>query len=379
MRRCRPHGSIWSTIAIAGFVLLGALPPSASGAPRDDAYVAGYVAAILERQLNVSARSLRVRDGVVTVDAADVPRSDQPKLVAALSAVPGVTRVEIAGAAAPIQASPAGPAAAAAPPGAAAPESPAVGFLPGGHLFRALIADPRWPHFSGAYRYYLTTSGPTNVFAGTFGETIPFYRGALGGAGRWEVGLQAGVFSIFELDSATFDLINSDFFVAATLGYRLADFSAMGRYFHQSSHLGDELLLRDTRPNRENLSYEGLDVKLSYDLPLGLRAYGGGGYLVRVDPSDLGRGFAQAGGEWRSPWALWGGRLRPVAGLDLQFREENDWHTDLSLRAGLQFESVAVLSRNLQLLVEYFNGRSFDGQFYRDAVEFVGLGLHFHF
>jgi hypothetical protein len=273
-----------------------------------------------------------------------------------------------------------GGATAAASPGG--PASLVTGFLPTDHLFRPLIADPRWPHFSGAYRYYITTSGPRNVFAPTFGETVPLYRGALGSEarwGRWEGGVQAGVFSIFDMDSASFDLVNTDFFVAALLGYRLGEFSAMGRFFHQSSHLGDELLLRDTRPNRENLSYEGLDVKLSYDLPLGLRAYAGGGYLVRVDPSNLGRGFAQGGGEWRSPWALWGNRLRPVAGLDLQFREENNWHTDLSLRAGLQFESVAVLGRNLQVLFEYFNGRSFDGQFYRDTVEFVGLGVHFNF
>jgi hypothetical protein len=377
MRPFRPRGLavLFHVIATLALVILPA--GAAVAAPADDAYVAGYAAAILERQLNVSPRSLRVKDGVVTIDAADLPRAERPKVESTLSTVPGVTRVEIVEAGA----APAAPPAQAAPPPPAPPgaESPALGFLPSGHLFRPLIADPRWPHFSGAYRYYISTSGPENVFAGSFGETIPFYRGSLGDAGRWDVGLQAGVFSIFELDSATFDLINTDFFVAATLGYRFADFSAMGRFFHQSSHLGDELLLRDTRPNRENLSYEGLDLKLSYDLPLGLRAYGGGGYLVRVDPDNLGRGFAQAGGEWRSPWALWAGRLRPVAGVDLQFREENDWHTDLSVRAGLQFESVAVLSRNLQLLVEYFNGRSFDGQFYRDSVEYVGVGLHFNF
>jgi hypothetical protein len=37
---------------------------------------------------------------------------------------------------------------------------------------------------------------------------------------------------------------------------------------------------------------------------------------------------------------------------------------DVSVRAGIQFESVRVLERNLQLLVEYFNGNSPDGQFY---------------
>ena len=149
--------------------------------------------------------------------------------------------------------------------------------------------------------------------------------------------------------------------------------------FTRASHLGDELLLSDTRPNRINLSYEGLDARLSYDLPFGARAYGGGGYLIGVDPSNLGRGLAQAGAEWRSPWAFWHDRLQPIAGIDLQWKEENRWHTDLSIRAGISFESVSILGRNLQVLAEYYNGRSFDGQFFINAVEYVGIGVHFNF
>jgi hypothetical protein len=152
--------------------------------------------------------------------------------------------------------------------------------------------------------------------------------------------VQAGVFAIFDLESLSFDLINTDFFVAGFAGYRLGDFSAITRVFHQSSHLGDELLLRRTRPNRVNLSYEGVDAKLSYDFPWGLRAYTGAGYLYDVDPQSLGRGSAQTGVEFRSPATFFGGRLRPIAGLDLQFREENNWHTDLSLRAGFRFAIV---------------------------------------
>lgn len=344
----------------------------------DDAYTAGYVTAVLERQFNISPRSLQVKDGIVTIAAADLPRADRPRIVTALSAVKGVTRVELLEAG---QQAPASPAAA-VPAAQPAAEPSEARFLPTGHLFRALIADPRWPHFSASYRYYTSTPGSKNLAAVGFGETLPLYRdniGEKGQWGQWETGVQGGVFSIFDFDSHSLDLINTDFFVAGFVGYRFGDFSALGRIFHQSSHLGDEFLLRETRPNRINLSYEGLDAKLSYDLPLGLRAYAGGGYLIDVDPSNLGRGLAQAGGEFKSPWVLWHGRLRPIAGIDLQFREENNWHADFSLRAGLQLESVSVLSRNMQVLVEYFNGRSFDGQFFKQPVEYLGIGAHFNF
>ena len=362
---------------LLALALLCLAPLTALGA--DDAYTTGYVAAVLERQFNINPRSLKVKDGIVTIDAGDLPRADRSKIVTALSAVQGVTRVELLEAG---QQAPTGPTVAVRAAPASAAEGPAVGFLPTGHLFRALIADPRWPHFSASYRAYTSTPGSTNAAAVSFGETIPLYRdhiGEKGEGGQWETGVQGGVFSIFDLESQSLDLINTDFFVAAFVGYRLGDFSALGRIFHQSSHLGDEFLLRETRPNRVNLSYEGMDAKLSYDLPLGLRVYGGGGYLFDVDPSSLDRGLAQAGAEFKSPWALLRGRLRPVAGMDLQFREENNWHTDLSLRAGLQFENVSVLNRNLQILVEYYKGRSFEGQFFKEPVEYLGIGAHFNF
>lgn len=104
MRR-RPFG--WPAVRCA-FVLtlafLGHAPLCAFAAPTgDDAYTAGYVAAVLERQLNINPRSLQVKDGVVSLDAADVPRADRPKIIAARGSASltkalrelGVERVDI--------------------------------------------------------------------------------------------------------------------------------------------------------------------------------------------------------------------------------------------------------------------------------------------
>ena len=51
----------------------------------------------------------------------------------------------------------------------------------------------------------------------------------------------------------------------------------------------------------------------------------------------------------------------------------------MSVRAGVQFENPDFLSRRLQILVEYYNGRSPNGQFYIQKVEYVGIGLHFFY
>jgi Protein of unknown function (DUF1207)/HsdM N-terminal domain len=83
--------------------------------------------------------------------------------------------------------------------------------------------------------------------------------------------------------------------------------------------------------------------------------------------------------EFRSPWRADFGAMRPIGAADFKNFEEHNWSTDISARAGVQFDSLQVLDRNLQILVEYFNGHSPSGQFYRDKIEYIGLGAHFHF
>jgi hypothetical protein len=62
----------------------------------------------------------------------------------------------------------------------------------------------------------------------------------------------------------------------------------------------------------------------------------------------------------------------------VQYREENEWAADVSLRAGFELQRW-LGSRKLQVLAEYFQGHSPNGQFYKDNIEYLGLGLHFNF
>jgi hypothetical protein len=127
---------------------------------------------------------------------------------------------------------------------------------------------------------------------------------------------------------------------------------------------------------RINLSYEVADLLLSWDIVDQLRVYGGGGYLFDSEP-HLEPWLLQGGVEWEGPLLLAG--VRPVAMVDVQKREHHDWATDVSVRAGFQFEDPAGGSNQLQLLFEYYRGHSPNGQFFDDRLEWFGLGVHFHF
>jgi Protein of unknown function (DUF1207) len=45
---------------------------------------------------------------------------------------------------------------------------------------------------------------------------------------------------------------------------------------------------------------------------------------------------------------------------------------------GVQFEKLPLFDRKIQLLLEYWNGYSPNGQFSREKIEYVGLGIHFY-
>ena len=356
-------------------VCLGAGPgPDTIAA--DDSYIAGYAAAVLHNEFKAAQASVVVQDGVVTVDAESLGTVDQAKVQTALEKIPGVTRVEIRQ----------GPAVAAvpasSPPETIKQELTEIEskFLPHGLLFAPFHADPRWPHFSIAYRSISSGLGPTKTGSANFGETFALYRDTAPLSGQWEIAIQAGVFSTFNMDASSKDLVNADYTAGLLTTYRTGRFSGFLRIHHQSSHLGDEFILDSPTPvHRVNLSFEEIDLKLSYELFSWLRVYGGGGILMDRDPSTLGRGTSQFGLEFTSPKTFLDGKIRPVAYGDFQINERANWAVGQSLMAGLQFENARIGDRKVQLLVEYFNGPSPNGQFFTQRTDWIGLGFHLYY
>ncbi|MCE7965339.1 DUF1207 domain-containing protein [Nitrospirales bacterium NOB] len=356
----------WWAAALLMWGLSAASP--AGAAVGSDEYIAGYAAAMLEHEFHLSGAVVHVEEGRVVVYATRLGAEDPEKIVTSLKAIPGVIQADIVTVPEP---------AAGVAPGvvrAATPDSHSK-FLPRGLLVEPLHADQRWPHFGAAYHWL--SSG--NKFASAFGESFAVYRNAAPFGGQWELGIQAGVFGVFDMERRSIDLINADYTVGLVTSYRADRFSGFVRIRHQSSHLGDEFLLNNPQVERINLSYEELDLKLSYDLTAWLRLYGGAGVIVRKEPSTLGRATTQGGVEIKSPWLFWGGKVRPVAYADFQTNARTNWEVGQSLMGGLQFENARIGDRKLQVLAEYYAGPTPDGQLFTKRVEWIGMGVHLWF
>jgi len=377
---CAPRLPMWRLVKIAAsgvvlvFCLVLGIAPVAIAA--DDSYIAGYAAAVLEHEFNVPGAILQVQKGVVVVTAESLGNVDRQKVIATLEKIPGVVRAEVQeGATVPT-----------VPP---VPSQPAVQkeipkveskFLPRGLLVAPFHADPRWPHFSVASRHLSYGQEPSHTGSANFGETFALYRNAAPFAGQWEIALQAGVFSIFNMNAGSNDLVNADYTVGLLSSYRAGPLSGFIRFHHQSSHLGDEFILNSQIPvNRVNVSYEDVDLKISYELTSWFRIYGGGGVILHGEPQNLQGGTGQGGAELTSPWTLWDGKVRPVAYTDFQAKEGNNWKVGSSVMTGLQFENALIGDRKVQVLAEYFAGPSPNGQFYAQNTEWYGIGVHLYY
>ncbi len=260
-------------------------------------------------------------------------------------------------------------------PRAQAADEMRLGLLPGGELFAPLMADPRWPHFSAGPRLYDDDPLVERALATSIGEKVSVYRADAPFGGRWEIGALANVEALLDLGDSSLDLINADYTVGVFGAWRAGPWSVLAQLVHTSSHLGDELLLRQ-EIERRNVSFERFDLLASHDFGDTVRLYGGAKVLARRDPEELDRLATQVGIEI---WPL--GRpqkARPIVAADVQQREVHDWAADVSLRGGLELPGPAR-GAVLQLLLEYFDGRWPYGQFIDEHVEYVGLGLHLRF
>ncbi len=367
--------------------------------PADDLYLRGYVQAVVDQQPAWSTVNLQVRQGIVIVDGTGLSGDQLTQLVQTLTRVRGVREVKLA----EDVALPTTTTTDSTPPQTTSPStgapirqsSPQVGnvalpsaggfqVFPKDRLFDPLVADPRWPHFGASYTSY---QGETlnAVATVSFGETLSMFRDDAPDwmGGQYEFVLQPGLFAIFDMDSDSADLVNADYFIGGGIAWRNGPWSMLLRYYHQSSHLGDEFILNNgiTLAQRVNLSYESPQLIVAYEAADWLRVYAGGGVLVNTDPSSLGIGMVQYGVEMRSPWRLLDEWATPIAAIDVKHFEYHDWDGGLSARAGLEFADPLQgrSGSRMLFLIEYYTGRSPHGQFFNESIRYLGAGLHFYY
>ena len=235
-------------------------------------------------------------------------------------------------------------------------------------IWQPLLADPRQPMYSGAYRCGDRVIGQS-VAAVSFGDDFPIYRWCdiMQWHGDMQISLEACVFAVFNMDTSSHNLVNADYYVALPLTYATGRWSYRLRLYHISSHLGDEFLVSHPLVVRTNPSIEVLDIFTSYQLNDQIRLYAGVGDMFisdasfRQNPLYLAYGF-EIKFDWlkdcyrKLQWT-------PFMAVYIQNREEHRWIFEQNYVLGIEVGPlVSGRCNRARLSIEWYDGYSQEGQ-----------------
>lgn len=245
-------------------------------------------------------------------------------------------------------------------------------------LFKPLIANPRDPVYSIAYRWgdYVIAE---NQIAISLGDIFPIYRFFDVFGGDMQIDIAACMWADFNMEPEVHpngewaELVTTDYILAIPITYAHGIYSFRLRAYHISSHLGDEYLVNQPDVIRTNPSFEAIDLFCSIQVKDALRVYFGPGFIVNSDQSYPMKVFyAEYGFEFR-PFShkyehprLYG---HPFFALDCQNWEVNNWRPSLTLQLGYEWSKLQRAGRSVRMYIEYHNGYS-EGQFFYESTSY---------
>ena len=177
---------------------------------------------------------------------------------------------------------------------------------------------------------------------------------------------------------ASNDLINADYIIGLPLTFRRNGFSVRAKLYHQSSHLGDEYLLRERgdRPREPVVRVGG--TARSRRRSVRFASYGGGERIFRREPDTLPDSVFHAGVELRTGRAR---RVQMLAGVDVEDDRAPRLVAGGERRASAS-RSDARAPKDIPggsscCCLEVYQGPSPYGQFFQDDISYIGAGIHF--
>ncbi|MEX0936248.1 MAG: DUF1207 domain-containing protein [Pirellulales bacterium] len=248
--------------------------------------------------------------------------------------------------------------------------------LPDGLLYRAYLAGMKESRLAGVWHYDQHAGW---LLDATLGGRVGLLRyGSVDArfADGWQLDVEGASFPRLNLEQE-WDLDSADFRVGVPLTFARGPYRVKLAYYHLSSHLGDELAIRQpaTLASRINYSRDVVVVGMSYyPLPV-WRLYGETGYAVADDGGSEPWEF-QFGVEF-APACADSYVGAPVIAVGAHLHEEVDFGGQLTAMAGWQWQGIS--GHTFRTGVHYLNGKSSQFQFFDQSEEHFGWGIWYDF
>lgn len=191
----------------------------------------------------------------------------------------------------------------------------------------------------------------------------------------WQLDIEGATIVRLNLDENR-DVDASDFRFGIPVTYTAGDgVSYKFGYYHLSSHLGDELIVRTGVNSRINYVRDAIIAGVSYQIAPSLRVYGETAYAFftagGAEPWEF-----QIGAEYSQPGPT-GFAGTPFIATNAHLRQETDFSGDWTLQTGWLWRGVT--GSTLRLGLHYMNGKSTQYQFFNRNEEQAGFGVWYDF
>jgi hypothetical protein len=173
------------------------------------------------------------------------------------------------------------------------------------------------------------------------------------------------------------DLDSTDYVFGFPVTYGFDQWQFKLGYAHLSSHLGDELAIRNPGTLAERVNYvrDSLVFGTSYYAHPAWRMYGEAGWAFHrsggAEPLET-----QFGTELARPGPT-GRAFTPFLAVNARLREEHDFGGDVAAQIGLLRRGV--YGQVIRFGTHYYSGKSSQFQFFDTSEEQIGLGVWYDF
>jgi len=245
-------------------------------------------------------------------------------------------------------------------------------WLPEGLLYKSYLAGEKEPRFAAIWLndserdlYWETAlGGRVGIFRkGTFDPVRPE---------GWQLDLEGAALARVNLDNES-DLDAADFRIGMPMTWRRGPTAVKFGYYHISSHLGDEYLIKNPTFQRRNYVRDAALVGISQDLNDDCRVYG----EVAYSPGATG-GAEPLEFQFGAEYSPNQPRLAPFAAVNLHSREEFDFQASVNVVAGWQVRGDHT-GRRMRFGAQYYNGKALQYSFFDRNEKLAGAGLWFDY
>lgn len=247
--------------------------------------------------------------------------------------------------------------------------------LPAGLMYRSYLAGEKEPRFQSMW---LNETGRGLVWETQLGGRVGLLRYGTPDAVNpqgWQLDMEGGAQARVDPQQES-DLEAVDFRFGLLSTWRFSRHSFKAGYYHLSSHIGDEYLIRNPTFNRTNYVRDSAVVGYTFDMIEDMSVYGEVGYAAGAEGGAKPLEF-QYGYQY-TPLRAYGFRGAPFFGINGHTREDFNWITSVNTVAGWQWRGEQT-NHLFRLGLQYYTGPAIQWEFVGRNETLCGAGLWFDY